>query len=152
MEFLNELLDFSDVATSVGALDVAISMILAFILTLILTETYKLTHRGTTYSQQLLFTMIIMSLSVSVIMLIIGSNIARAFSLVGALSIIRFRNPIKESRDISYIFYCSYHRHGYWYGVLYSDNRFYSYHFPRFVDFALYILWLGICSQSVVEN
>ena len=101
---LRELLDFSEVASSVGMLDVVISMILSLILTLILTETYKVTHRGTTYSQQLIFTMIIMSLSISVIMLIIGSNIARAFSLVGALSIVRFRNPIKESRDLAFIF------------------------------------------------
>jgi|TARA_B110000046_G_C12961210_1_gene384646 uncharacterized membrane protein YhiD involved in acid resistance len=37
-------------------------------------------------------------------MLIIGSNIARAFALVGALSIIRFRNPVKDSRDVAFIF------------------------------------------------
>ena len=35
---------------------------------------------------------------------IIGSNIARAFALVGAMSIVRFRNPIKETRDLVYIF------------------------------------------------
>ena len=38
------------------------------------------------------------------IMMIIGSNIARAFSLVGALSIIRFRTAIKESRDVAFVF------------------------------------------------
>ena len=37
-------------------------------------------------------------------MLIIGSNIARAFSLVGALSIIRFRNAVKDPRDVAFIF------------------------------------------------
>ncbi len=41
---------------------------------------------------------------VSLIMLIIGSNIARAFALVGALSIIRFRNAMKEVRDVGFIF------------------------------------------------
>ena len=35
---------------------------------------------------------------------VIGSNIARAFALVGAMSIVRFRNPIKETRDLVYIF------------------------------------------------
>jgi uncharacterized membrane protein YhiD involved in acid resistance len=48
--------------------------------------------------------MIIMGVTVSVIMLVIGSNIARAFTLVGALSIIRFRNPVKDSRDVAFIF------------------------------------------------
>jgi hypothetical protein len=37
-------------------------------------------------------------------MLIIGSNVARAFALVGALSIIRFRNAMKETRDVGFIF------------------------------------------------
>jgi uncharacterized membrane protein YhiD involved in acid resistance len=46
-----------------------------------------------------------MSMVVAVIMLIIGSNIARAFTLVGALSIIRFRNAIKDTRDVGFIFF-----------------------------------------------
>jgi hypothetical protein len=37
--------------------------------------------------------------------LVIGSNIARAFTLVGALSIVRFRNAVKETRDVGYIFF-----------------------------------------------
>jgi uncharacterized membrane protein YhiD involved in acid resistance len=41
---------------------------------------------------------------VALIMLIIGSNVARAFALVGALSIIRFRNAMKETRDVGFIF------------------------------------------------
>jgi uncharacterized membrane protein YhiD involved in acid resistance len=42
---------------------------------------------------------------VAMVMLIIGSDIARAFSLVGALSIIRFRNALKETRDVGFIFF-----------------------------------------------
>jgi uncharacterized membrane protein YhiD involved in acid resistance len=38
-------------------------------------------------------------------MMVVGSNIARAFSLVGALSIIRFRNAVKETRDVGFIFF-----------------------------------------------
>jgi uncharacterized membrane protein YhiD involved in acid resistance len=38
-------------------------------------------------------------------MMIVGSNIARAFSLIGALSIIRFRNAVKETRDVGFIFF-----------------------------------------------
>ena len=48
--------------------------------------------------------MVMLGVTVAMIMLIIGSNIARAFTLVGALSIIRFRNPIKDSRDVAFIF------------------------------------------------
>jgi len=41
---------------------------------------------------------------ISLIMLVVGSNIARAFALVGALSVVRFRNAIKETRDVGFIF------------------------------------------------
>ena len=37
-------------------------------------------------------------------MVIIGSEIARAFALVGAMSIIRFRNPVKDPRDVAFLF------------------------------------------------
>lgn len=49
-------------------------------------------------------TLVICSMVIGAVMLIIGSNIARAFSLVGALSIIRFRNAVKDPRDVAYIF------------------------------------------------
>jgi uncharacterized membrane protein YhiD involved in acid resistance len=41
---------------------------------------------------------------VALIMLVVGSNLARAFSLVGALSVVRFRNAVKETRDVGFIF------------------------------------------------
>jgi uncharacterized membrane protein YhiD involved in acid resistance len=41
----------------------------------------------------------------SLVMMIIGNNIARAFSLVGALSIIRFRTPVKDTRDTAFVFF-----------------------------------------------
>ena len=42
---------------------------------------------------------------ISVVMVVIGESIARAFSLVGALSIIRFRTAIQDPRDIGFVFY-----------------------------------------------
>ena len=48
--------------------------------------------------------MIMVSVTVALIMVIIGSEIARAFALVGAMSIIRFRNPVKDPRDVAFLF------------------------------------------------
>lgn len=66
---------------------------------------YRFTHRGTRYSQSYVQTLVLTGLVTTLIMIVIGSNIARAFSLVGALSIIRFRNAVKETRDVGYIFF-----------------------------------------------
>ena len=85
--------------------DVVFSTILSFLLTLIIAQVYRVTYKGVSYTQSYVHTLIMMSMIVAVIMLIVGSNIARAFSLVGALSIIRFRNAVKDTRDVGYIFF-----------------------------------------------
>ena len=85
--------------------DVVFSIILSFLLTLVIAQVYRITYKGVSYTQSYVHTLIMMSMIVAVIMLVIGSNIARAFSLVGALSIIRFRNAVKDTRDVGYIFF-----------------------------------------------
>jgi uncharacterized membrane protein YhiD involved in acid resistance len=80
------------------------ALLLSFFLCLVVAYAYRATHKGMSYSVSFVHTMIMMGVTISIIMLIIGSNIARAFALVGALSIIRFRNAVKESRDVAFIF------------------------------------------------
>jgi uncharacterized membrane protein YhiD involved in acid resistance len=87
-----------------GLWEVLIALFLSSALSLLVAFFYRQSHRGLSYSVSFVHAMIILGVTVSVIMLIIGSNIARAFTLVGALSIIRFRNPIKDSRDVAFIF------------------------------------------------
>lgn len=84
--------------------DLLLSMTVAALLAWALAAVYRHTHRGTSYSQSFLVTMFILAVATSVVMLIIGSNIARAFSLVGALSVIRFRTAVKDARDTGYLF------------------------------------------------
>ncbi len=81
-----------------------LSTALSAVLALLMSVVYRMTHTGISYSRSFVLTMIIMAITVSFIMLIIGSNLARAFSLVGALSIVRFRNAVKDSRDTANIF------------------------------------------------
>jgi uncharacterized membrane protein YhiD involved in acid resistance len=95
---------FGDLSGAFTLLDIAIVLFLSFALTMIVGYVYRYTHRGVSYSQTYVHTLVIMGTVVAVIMLIIGSNIARAFALVGALSIVRFRNAMKETRDIGFIF------------------------------------------------
>jgi hypothetical protein len=84
--------------------DLGLSMCISALLAYVLATVYRHTHRGTSYSQSFLVTMFMMAVATSVVMLIIGSNIARAFSLVGALSVIRFRTAVKDARDTGFLF------------------------------------------------
>ncbi|MBP3080152.1 membrane protein [Streptomyces sp. 604F] len=79
-------------------------MALSFILSTVIGYVYRYTHRNVSYSQSYVQTLVIVGMVVALIMLVVGSNLARAFSLVGALSVIRFRNAIKETRDVGFVF------------------------------------------------
>lgn len=102
---MDQLLQFEDLTSTFSVADVVISMVLSFALTAIVGWVYMRTHEGTSYAKSFVQTLVMMGMVVSVIMLVVGSNIARAFSLVGALSIIRFRNAIKETRDVGFVFF-----------------------------------------------
>ncbi|MCD0443182.1 DUF4956 domain-containing protein [Glycomyces sp. A-F 0318] len=101
MDFLTTL---NDSTGEFSYLDIALSLSLSFVLSCVIGIVYRKTHRNVSYSQSYVQTMIVMGVIIAMIMLIIGSNVARAFALVGALSIIRFRNALKETRDVGYIF------------------------------------------------
>jgi hypothetical protein len=103
-ELLKELERTGNLTSNVTFFDVFTALFLSFALSLVIGWVYRATHRGVSYSQQYVHTLVMMGTVVSLIMLIIGSNVARAFALVGALSIIRFRNAMKETRDVGFIF------------------------------------------------
>ncbi len=103
-DFIKELERFGDLTTSFTLLDVTVVFFLSLGLSLVIGWVYRTTHRGVSYSQSYVHSLVIFGTVVAFIMLIIGSNIARAFTLVGALSIVRFRHAVKEPRDIAFVF------------------------------------------------
>ena len=100
-----DIFNFQDLTGEFSVLDIVIVMTLSFVLSAFIGWIYKITHRGTSYTQSFVFTLVMNGMVVALVMMIVGSNIARAFSLVGALSIIRFRNAVKETRDVGFIFF-----------------------------------------------
>lgn len=100
-----DVFNIQDLSSEFTVLDVVIVLALSFILSALIGWVYKLTHRGTSYTQSFVFTLVLNGMVVALVMMIVGSSIARAFSLVGALSIIRFRNAVKETRDVGFIFF-----------------------------------------------
>jgi hypothetical protein len=103
-ELIKELGRFGDLTSTLNELDVAVVFFLSLVLSLLMGWVYRTTHRGVSYSQSYVHTLVMFGMVVAFVMLIVGSNIARAFTLVGALSIIRFRHAVKEPRDIGFVF------------------------------------------------
>ena len=85
--------------------EIIFNLILSFFLGLLISFVYKKTHKGMSYSQSFMVTNIFLSLIVCMVIMTIGNSISRAFALVGALSIIRFRTVIKDPKDIVFIFW-----------------------------------------------
>lgn len=66
---------------------------------------YMISHRGTIYSKKFNASLVILTVLTGMVMTVIGNNIALSLGMVGALSIVRFRTAIKDSRDTVYIFW-----------------------------------------------
>ncbi len=73
-------------------------------LTLCVMLVYMFTHRRTGFRPSMLFTVLLLGPIVSIIVICIGSNIARAISIGGGLALIRFRNTVEDPRDIIYFY------------------------------------------------
>ena len=65
---------------------------------------YILTHFRTGLRPAMIFTMTLLGPIVAIIVICIGSNIARAISIGGGLALIRFRNTVEDPRDIVYYY------------------------------------------------
>lgn len=94
------------VTTVVTIWSVIFGILLSSLLSIWIGYLYRKVQIEASYSQNLIHTFVLLSMITALIMLIIGSNIARAFSLVGALSIIRFRTAIKSPQDVAFLFLC----------------------------------------------
>lgn len=101
--FFNNILKSLDIqvitlGTALKVMGCALGLALAIMLV------YMFTHRRTGFRPAMLFTMLLLGPIVSIIVICIGSNIARAISIGGGLALIRFRNTVEDPRDIVYFY------------------------------------------------
>lgn len=96
---------FLEKAVEFSILDVAIAMLLAFAIGLFIFYVYKKTFAGVMYSASFGVSIMAMTLITTFIILAVTSNIILSLGMVGALSIVRFRTPIKEPLDIAFLFW-----------------------------------------------
>lgn len=84
--------------------DVLANLLVALTCGLILSIIYRLTYRGPSYSVTFVNSLVLLNIISAIVVMVIGNNIARAFGLVGAMSIIRFRTAIRDTMDLVFIF------------------------------------------------
>ena len=91
----------SDMTWEQITMNIAVAALLGFFIFI----SYYISHRGTIYSKKFNASLVILTALTGTVMTVIGNNIALSLGMVGALSIVRFRTAIKDSRDTVYIFW-----------------------------------------------
>lgn len=104
MDSAQEILTPEKLAFVYGPTDILINLAMSFVFGMVISYVYKSTHKGLSYSQSFMLTIVFVTVIVAMVMMVIGNNLARAFALVGALSIIRFRTVVKDTKDTAYVF------------------------------------------------
>ncbi|MGI6711138.1 MAG: DUF4956 domain-containing protein [Bacillota bacterium] len=96
---------FLEKAVEFSFLDVGIALLLAFTIGLFIFYVYKKTFAGVMYSASFGVSIVAMTLITTIVILAVTSNIILSLGMVGALSIVRFRTPIKEPLDIVFLYW-----------------------------------------------
>lgn len=84
---------------------ITMHILVSAVIGLLIFISYVISHKGTIYSKKFGVTLIVLTVMTGTVMTVIGNNIALSLGMVGALSIVRFRTAIKDSRDTVYIFW-----------------------------------------------
>ncbi len=85
--------------------EAAANLLVALLCGIIISFFYRATFRGVSYSSNYVVSIIMLCMITALVIMVIGNNLARAFGLVGAMSIIRFRTAVKDTQDIMFIFF-----------------------------------------------
>ena len=101
-QFLYDLISQVD---QISLFSLFLHIAMSALIGLVIYLSYWLSHTGTIYSKKFNVSLVTLTILTATVMAIIGNNIALSLGMVGALSIVRFRTAIKDSRDTVYIFW-----------------------------------------------
>ena len=99
------ILELFDKTSDLAPRDIVLHLVVAAIIGMFIFLSYRLSHNGSLYSKKFNVSLIMLTVLTATVMTVIGNNIALSLGMVGALSIVRFRTAIKDSRDTVYIFW-----------------------------------------------
>lgn len=104
-EFIDRLLGRTVISPEIYTADIVVlNLLISMGLALMVAETYRRTHRGISYSQSYVYSIVMVSMTVALAMMVIGNDITRAFALLGTFTIIRYRTAVKDPKDTAFIF------------------------------------------------
>jgi uncharacterized membrane protein YhiD involved in acid resistance len=101
---VNGLVDAFGPARVLDAAQILLALLTSFVLALVLATTYRRTYQGLSYSRSFVHSQVLGSVAVCIMIMAVGNNLARGLGILGALALVRFRTPIRDPRDIIFLF------------------------------------------------
>lgn len=101
----DSLFNTTTINTTISVTSALMTIIISLLMGALISITYMKTGNRGSYTQNFALTLVLLPAIVGIIILMIGSNVASAFSLAGAFSIIRFRSAPGDPKDISYVLF-----------------------------------------------
>jgi uncharacterized membrane protein YhiD involved in acid resistance len=89
-----------------GAEQIIAALLICFVLSSAVATVYRWTFQSLSYSRSFIHTMILASMVVSMIIMTVGNSLARGLGILGSLAIVRFRTPVRDTRDMTFLFAC----------------------------------------------
>ena len=86
--------------------EIAMCFAAALVIAFVIFISYRVSHATTVYSAKFNVSLVMLTIVTTLIMSVIGNNVALSLGMDGALSIVRFRTAVKDPRDTAYIFWC----------------------------------------------
>lgn len=96
---------FLEKTSSFSLIDALIGLASAFLLGVFIYFIYKKTFNGVVYSHSFNISLMIMAMATALVIMGISQNVLLSLGMVGALSIVRFRTPIKDPMDLIFLFW-----------------------------------------------
>jgi len=90
---------------NVAPLVLLVRLLVALALGCLVAWIYRRTRQGNEVAASFPVTLVLLSVLIAMVTQVIGDNVARAFSLVGALSIVRFRTVVRDTQDTAYVIF-----------------------------------------------
>ena len=87
-----------------GTEQILTALLMSFLLSSLFATVYRWTFTSLSYSRSFIHTMVLGSMIVCMMIMVIGNSLARGLGILGALAIVRYRSPIRDPRDMTFLF------------------------------------------------
>ncbi len=103
--FSNSFIAMQNGLTKISPIEIVLNLSVSFFIALFIFYIYKKSFQGVLYQRSFNISLIAISMVTTLVIMTISRNLILSLGMVGALSIVRFRTPIKDPIDLVFIFW-----------------------------------------------